>query len=104
MGDRQAVAGALVDLQRRMPDDLDGRARRGIEAPDEFPHREDCRRVTSFIELEPAGDATRVRLTSTGYPDNEGGRALLSFFARGNAATLDALRRSVAKPEDLPAP
>lgn len=104
MGDRQAVAGALVDLQRRMPDDLDGRARRGIEAPDEFPHREDCRRVTSFIELEPVGDATRVRLTSTGYPDNEGGRALLSFFAKGNAATLDALRRSFAKPEELPAP
>lgn len=78
---------------------------RTIKAPDEFPHWEDYKRVTSFVELEPVGDATRVRLTSTGYPDNEGGRALLSFFAKGNAATLEALRQSFVKPvEEPPAP
>lgn len=78
---------------------------RTIKAPDEFPHWEDYKQVTSFLELEPVGDGTRVRLTSTGYPDNEGGRALLSLFARGNAATLDALRQSLARPaEETPAP
>lgn len=66
---------------------------RTIKAPDDFPHWDEYRKVTSFIELAPEGAGTRLRLTSTGYPDTEGGRALLSFFARGNAATIESLQR-----------
>ena len=76
---------------------------RTIKAPDDFPHWEEYKRVTSFLELEPVGDATRVRLTSTGYPDSEGGRALVTFFEKGNAATLGALRRSFVQAAEAPA-
>ena len=50
----------------------------------------------SVFELEPVGERTRLRLTSTGYPDSEGGRALLAFFEAGNAETLEALQKLFA--------
>jgi hypothetical protein len=37
-----------------------------------------------------------VRLTSRGYPDNEGGQALLAFFEGGNKETLANLRARFA--------
>lgn len=70
---------------------------RTIKVPDDFPHGDEYKQVTSFIELEPDGAGTLLTLTATGYPDSEGGRALVQFFAKGNAATLEALRRSLAK-------
>lgn len=69
---------------------------RTIKAPEGFPYWEDYARVLSLFELEPVGTATRVRLTAAGYPDNEGGRALLGFFAQGNAETLEKLRAAFA--------
>jgi len=69
---------------------------RTIKAPEGFPNWEEYRLVTSVFELEPAGKGTRVRLTSTGYPATEGGRALAAFFESGNAQTLEALRSSFA--------
>ena len=69
---------------------------RTVKAPDGFPHFDIYRTVTSVFELEPAGNQTRLRLTSTGYPDNEGGRALLAFFETGNAETLEALQKLFA--------
>lgn len=66
---------------------------RTVKAPDEFPHWDEYRGVTVFVELAPEGEGTHVRLTSTGYPDSEGGRALVGFFAKGNAATLESLNR-----------
>lgn len=70
---------------------------RTIKAPDEFPHWDDYKKVTSIFELEPEGEGTRLRLTSTGYPDSEGGRALVGFFAKGNAVTLEGLQRHFAE-------
>ncbi|WP_422062428.1 SRPBCC family protein [Sphingopyxis sp.] len=66
---------------------------RTIKAPDGFPHWDDYKKVTGIFELAPEGEGTRLRLTSTGYPDSEGGRALVAFFAKGNAATLESLQR-----------
>lgn len=80
---------------------------RTIKVPDDFPHGDEYKQVTSFIELEPDGAGTRLTLTATGYPDSEGGRALVQFFAKGNAVTLEALRRHLAKaaaPEGEPDP
>jgi uncharacterized protein YndB with AHSA1/START domain len=75
---------------------------RTVKAPDGFPHFETFRRTTGFIEIEPAGeDRTRVRLTGTGYADNEAGRALLGFFRDGNRISLERLRdRFVTGPID----
>ena len=66
---------------------------RTIKTPDDFPYGDEYRKVTSIFELTPEGEGTRVRLTSTGYPDSEGGRALAGFFAKGDAATLESLQR-----------
>jgi len=69
---------------------------RTIKAPEGFPHWTTYQEVTSVFELEPAGDGTLVRLTSTGYPDTAAGRELVAFFERGNAETLEDLHKSFA--------
>lgn len=71
---------------------------RTVKAPDGFPHWAEYQKVTSIFEIELAGAGTRIRLTSTGYPDTEGGRALVGFFAKGNAMTLEQLQRRFAAP------
>lgn len=67
---------------------------RTVKAPAGFPHWETYRKVTGIFELEPiAPGETRIRLTSVGYADTAAGRELLGFFERGNAETLESLRR-----------
>lgn len=73
---------------------------RTIKVPDDFPNGEAYKRVTSFFELAPDGAGTRLTLTQTGYPDSEGGRALVTFFAKGNAVTLESLQRHFVKEPD----
>jgi len=75
---------------------------RTVRAPQGFPHFDVYQRVTIFIELESV-DAThtRVRLTGTGYADNEAGRLLFGFFRNGNRISLEHLRqRFVSGPLD----
>lgn len=67
-----------------------------IKAPAGFADAEQFAGVRTVFELSPAGpDRTRVRLTGTGYPRNEAGLRLLTFFDRGNAATLESLRNAL---------
>lgn len=67
---------------------------RTIKAPAGFPDFDSFSRVTSIFELIPeSGSRTRVRLTMTGYADDEAGRRLIGFFDRGNALSLERLRR-----------
>jgi uncharacterized protein YndB with AHSA1/START domain len=67
---------------------------RTVKAPQGFPHFETYAQVRSAFELEPVGpDATRVRLTSSGYPDTEAGRQLRGFFREGNRISLERLQR-----------
>jgi uncharacterized protein YndB with AHSA1/START domain len=82
-------------IQQRFVARIPGRllAFRTIKAPQGFPHWEAYREVSSVFELEPAGTQTRVRLTSTGYPDSPAGEALVAFFSRGNAETLENLQK-----------
>ncbi len=66
---------------------------RTVKAPAGFPDFETYARVTSVLQLEPAGqDLTKVRLTGAGYADTDAGRRLLGFFEKGNATTLEGLR------------
>ena len=66
---------------------------RTVKAPERFPDFETYSKVTSVLQLEPAGEGrTRVRLTGAGYADSEAGRRLLAFFEKGNATALEALR------------
>ena len=69
---------------------------RTVKAPEGFPHWTTYQQVTSVFELEPVGDGTLVRLTSTGYPDTAAGRDLVAFFNRGNTETLEGLQKSFA--------
>jgi len=70
---------------------------RTVKAPAGFPDFDTYAKVVSAFELEPAGDGrTRVRLTGTGYEDNEAGRRLLGFFEKGNQVSLDALKARFA--------
>ena len=85
--------GSPSTIRQRFLARIPGRllAFRTIKAPEGFPHWDSYRLVTSVFELEPAGQRTRVRLTSTGYPDSEAGRALVAFFTQGNSETLKQL-------------
>jgi hypothetical protein len=96
--DRADTPGSASTIQQRFLARIPGRllAFRTIKAPEGFPHWDDYRRVTSVFELETVGERTRVRLTSTGYPDTAGGHELITFFERGNAETLEALRKRFA--------
>lgn len=67
-------------------------AYRTVKTPEGFPHSEQYKQVTGVFELGAEGDRTRVRLTSTGFPNSEAGSELLAFFRRGNAFTLEQLR------------
>ena len=101
--DRTDVPGSPGTIQQRFVARIPGRllAFRTIKAPTGFPHWETYRGVTSLFEIEPVGRQTRVQLTSTGYSDNDAGRALIAFFERGNAQTLESLqRRFVTGPVD----
>lgn len=72
---------------------------RTIKAPARFPDFETYAKVTSLFEVEPLGPArSRVRLSGYGYADTEAGRRLLGFFERGNAASLESLRKSFEIP------
>lgn len=75
---------------------------RTVRAPQGFPHFDVYARVTIFIELESVDAGhTRVRLTGTGYADNEAGRLLFGFFRDGNRISLERLRqRFVSGPLD----
>jgi len=70
---------------------------RTVKAPAGFPDFDTFAKVVTAFELEPVGEGrTRVRLTGTGYADSEAGRRLLGFFERGNAVSLEALRKRFA--------
>jgi uncharacterized protein YndB with AHSA1/START domain len=86
--------GSASTIRQRFVARIPGRllAFRTIKAPEGFPHWDTYRQVVSVFELEPAGQKTRIRLTSSGYPDNEAGEALITFFSRGNAETLESLQ------------
>lgn len=75
---------------------------RTVRAPAGFPHFDVYARVTIFIELESVDAGhTKVRLTGTGYADNEAGRLLYGFFRDGNRISLERLRqRFVSGPLD----
>ena len=72
-----------------------------VKAPEAFPDFETYAKVIATFELEALEGGTRVRLTQAGYPPTEAGTRLLGFFARGNQASLAALRdRFVRGPVD----
>ncbi|OHD01565.1 MAG: hypothetical protein A2885_03110 [Sphingopyxis sp. RIFCSPHIGHO2_01_FULL_65_24] len=101
--DPASKPGGADTIQQRFGERIPGRRLgfRTVKAPAGFPHWDAYQKVTSVFEIEPAGRQTRVRLTSRGYPDSEGGRALVGFFESGNGETLENLRaRFVTGPVD----
>lgn len=101
--DPASKPGGADTIQQRFGERIPGRRLgfRTVKAPAGFPHWDAYQKVTSVFEIEPAGQQTRVRLTSRGYPDSESGRALVAFFESGNGETLENLRaRFVTGPVD----
>lgn len=98
--DPAAAPGSAATIRQRVvarvPDRL--LAFRTEKAPQGFPHFDEYRKVTSVFELEPRGERTLLRLISAGYPANEAGRELVTFFTTGNAKTLEELRKLFATP------
>lgn len=100
--DPAAEPGSPATIRQRFLARIPGRLLvfRTIKAPEGFPHADAYYQVTSVFELEAAGEGTRIRLTSTGYPDSEAGSELVAFFSRGNAETLAALRQYLSRDGD----
>lgn len=71
-------------------------------APPGFANLQEARTLVTRIEFEPAGAAeTRVRVVMEGYREGAAYDALMAFFERGNAFTLEALhRRATGGPVD----
>ena len=92
--DPAAAPGDATTIHHQFLERVPGRrlAFRTTKTPDGFPFGQDYLAVTSMFELEPEGAGTRLRLTSSGYPDNEAGRALVAFFRQGNGQTLELLQ------------
>ena len=94
-----AVPGGPETIRQRILAAVPGRmmAFRTVKAPEGFPNFDVFRRTTGLFELEPEGDGrTRVRLTGAGYPDDEAGRQLITFFREGNRISLERLRQRFA--------
>lgn len=105
--DPAAKPGAPATIRQRILARVPNRALafRTIKAPAAFPDFDTFAKVTSLFELAPLpGERTRVRLTGAGYADTDAGRRLLAFFDRGNAASLEMLRKRFARPAAAPAP
>lgn len=65
-------------------------------APPGFPHPEEVRELVTLIELQPvSAETTRVRVSMSGYREGAAFDELRTFFARGNAWTLEKLRERV---------
>jgi uncharacterized protein YndB with AHSA1/START domain len=104
--DPAAKPGGPANIQQRILARVPGRllAFRTVKAPSGFKDFAAFSRVTSLFELEPVEEGrTRVRLTGTGYPDDETGRRLLGFFEAGNGKSLQWLsERFVSGPANWP--
>lgn len=66
------------------------------EAPPGFPHGGEARELTTVMEVEPVDEThARLRVSMMGFREGEAFDALLSFFDRGNAWTLEKLHERV---------
>jgi uncharacterized protein YndB with AHSA1/START domain len=68
---------------------------RNIQAPEGFAGKGEFQKTVTVIEFTPieGGTKTRVRLTNTGYGDNDEARKVFGHFEWGNAYTLAELRK-----------
>lgn len=66
---------------------------RNVQAPEGFPGKSEFQKTVTIIELTPIEGGTRVRLTNTGYGDNDEARTVYGHFEWGNAYTLAELKK-----------
>jgi uncharacterized protein YndB with AHSA1/START domain len=65
--------------------------------PADFPSKKLMESVWTVIYFEPAGEArTRVRVVGLGYGDDAESKVLRDLFEKGNAGTLEKLKRRVS--------
>jgi uncharacterized protein YndB with AHSA1/START domain len=93
--DPAAALGGPTTIRQRFIERVPGRKLvfRTVKGPEGFKQIDSFSKVTSVFELEPAGEGrTLVRLSGSGYSDDETGRQLLGFFRTGNQVSLEMLR------------
>lgn len=74
---------------------------KATKPPAGFPFPEAIKDMWSVIYLDPMGvNRTRVTVCGMGYTDTEEGRKLREFFDKGNAYTIEQLRKKFATPSD----
>jgi len=67
------------------------------QAPPGFPHAEAARELITQIDVERlSASETRVRVVMSGFGEGAAFDALLAFFERGNAFTLETLARRIS--------
>ncbi len=67
------------------------------QAPPGFPHAEAARELITQIDVERlSANETRVRVLMSGFGEGAAFDALLAFFERGNAFTLETLARRIS--------
>lgn len=67
------------------------------KAPRSFPFPNAIKSMWTVVYFEPRGEkATRVRVASMGFGDDEESKKMREFFNRGNAYTLQLLQKRFA--------
>lgn len=70
---------------------------RVVKAPATFPFPEAIQKMWTVVYFEAHGEkATRVRVVSLGFTDDEQSQKMREFFTRGNATTLEHLQKRFA--------
>lgn len=103
--DPKAQPGAPQNIRQRFLVRVPNRllAFQTIKAPAGFADAQHFAAMRTVFELTPmSAERTRVRLTGVGYPRNDAGRRLLSFFEQGNATTLQSLKTALETPAARP--
>lgn len=79
---------------------------RVVQPPQTFPFKTAVQSMWTVVYFTPLGpESTWVRAVSLGIPDDEEGRQMRAFFARGNEWTLQRLAQHFHKqPADAAAP
>jgi uncharacterized protein YndB with AHSA1/START domain len=72
---------------------------RATGAPVSFPFKKALEKSWTVIYFEPlAGNRTRVKVVGLGYDEDSESQMMREFFKKGNAVTLEHLKKRFTKP------
>jgi uncharacterized protein YndB with AHSA1/START domain len=91
LGDTQTIANTILSFEPRRMLSI-----KVTKTPRDFPFPNAVKEMWTVMYFEPDGDAqTRIRVVSLGFTPDEESQRMRAFFERGNADTLEQLKRAV---------